>query len=362
VTISTRGDRLVPIALAAGSLLVNITIVAATGIKHGGDTVRYLSSAGAMLEGRAFRGPAGWLYTGYSGLIALSDALGAGDVGVIAVQVAAAALATLALYGLGRELHGIAAGVLAAGAFIIDVDIARWHAYLLTDSLYISLVLLTTFLAHRAVGRGPAAYGLASAVALFAALVRPNGWILIPIAVVYWIARTGIGRIQKVAAAACVLLLSGVAALSIAAVRTGAETWQAYGNTPPQARNPERLPFARELTADNHLAPVRVARRVGEELAHVRSTFSMRHNAAIVAVLAVTYPLAIVGFVRVRTHPAARLIAALIAAHMAVVALTFADRDGRYLLYVFPLIVTLAACGAVSIRRRRDFDLSFRDA
>ena len=48
--------------------------------------------------------------------------------------------------------------------------------------------------------------------------------------------------------------------------------------------------------------------------------------------------------------------------HMLVVALTFADHDGRYLLYILPLIATLAACGVVSLRGERDFGLSFRDA
>jgi len=45
-------------------------------------------------------------------------------------------------------------------------------------------------------------------------------------------------------------------------------------------------------------------------------------------------------------RPLSQLMVAVIAGHFLVVALTISDRDGRYLLYGFPLILLFAACGA----------------
>jgi hypothetical protein len=75
------------------------------------------------------------VYVGYNGLLAIAEAAGIGHVGVVVVQILVAACATMALYDLGRQLGGRLAGVLAASFFIADYDIARWHLYVLTDSL-----------------------------------------------------------------------------------------------------------------------------------------------------------------------------------------------------------------------------------
>ena len=94
------------------------------------------------------------------------------------------------------------------------------------------------------------------------------------------------------------------------------------------------------------------ARRVYMEVIHVRWLYSARHNAAIVAVLAIIYPLALVGAIRLRDRPLVRLMLTVVAAHLLLVALTFYDVDGRYLLFVFPLIGVLAACGASALVER----------
>src|SRR5262245_21949214 len=168
-------NRIAVAWLVAGSVATNLALLAIVGFQRGNDTDRYLEGASDLIAGRSFRGPTGWFYIGYNALVALTHALGSGPSGVIAVQILVAACATAALFDLGRELGGRWAGVLAAGAFIVDYDIARWHFYLLTDSLYISLVPIVAWSAHRAVGRGIGAYVGASLILLTTALIRPNG-------------------------------------------------------------------------------------------------------------------------------------------------------------------------------------------
>jgi 4-amino-4-deoxy-L-arabinose transferase-like glycosyltransferase len=345
-------DRILAGSLAAASGAVNLLLLAVVGLSRGGDTFRYQAAAQDLLARRSFGGPAGWAYAGYNGLLATAEATGVGEVGVVLFQMLVAACATAALYDLGRQLGGRAAGLLAAGFFVVDYDIARWHLYLLTDSLYISLVSIGTWIAHRAVGRGPGAYAAASGVLLFAALVRPNGWILIPIVAIYWIVRSGLRSGVKVASATAVAVIYAGGAMAVAIMQFGGDA-SPSSRVPgaPQRPNPQTLPFARDLTIRDRLNS-RMPIRVLTELAHVKPTFSRRHKVMVVVMLAAVYPLAGVGFVRSRRRPLARLVATVIAGHLMVVAVTFRDPDGRYLLYIFPLFVVFAACGAVALRWR----------
>jgi hypothetical protein len=69
--------------------------------------------------------------------------------------------------------------------------------------------------------------------------------------------------------------------------------------------------------------------------------------------LAVVYPLAIAGAIRTRGQPLSSLMVAVVLGHLAIIAITFMDRDGRYLLYFFPLVVVFAAEAAVAYGRPR---------
>jgi hypothetical protein len=71
----------------------------------------------------------------------------------------------------------------------------------------------------------------------------------------------------------------------------------------------------------------------------------------IVGYLVPLYALAAIGFATRRREPIVRLAAALIALHLALVAVFFADYDGRWLVHLLPLIALLAALGCASIAR-----------
>jgi 4-amino-4-deoxy-L-arabinose transferase-like glycosyltransferase len=331
---------------------VNLALLALLGVHRGADTERYVEGASDLLAGRAFRGPAGWVYVGYNGLLAAADAVGIGHVGVVCVQIAVAACAAMAVYDLGRQVGGRLAGVLAAVFLIVDYDIARWHLYVLTDSLYISLVVIVAWAAHRAVGRGASAYLAASAALLVIALIRPNGWAMIPIVIIYWLVRSPLHRTTRLVAAAAVVIVCGGSAVAFAVVQFGRPTPPTRELVATGRLNRQRLPFARAMTKDR-LNPARMPQRLLTELGHIQPEFSWRHKFFVVAMLAVVYPLAILGFVRSRGQPIAQFMAAIVACHLMVIAVTFSDRDGRYLLYVFPFLVVFAACGAVGAAGRR---------
>lgn len=342
-------DGWTQVCLTVSSLAANLAILAWSGIRHGGDTPRYLESAADLLSGCPFRGESGRLFLGYNSLIAIFTGIGIGEPGVIAFQFGAAALATLAAYHMARQMGGWLAGVMAAGFFVINVDIARFHTFVLTDSPYISLVTVTTWLAHRAVGRGFGGHLATALVGLVTASTRPNGWLLLPIVAIYWIARAAIGARQQYAAAGLVLICAGSAVLMTVPRDTGEATPIDAGSGTERV-DVEAVPAARIPDLAWALHPGGFVARVFEELVHVRPYFSATHNAMILAMIATVYPLAVFGLIRRRAHPLARLMAAVIAGHLMTVGFTFPDVDGRYLLYIFPLIVVFAACGATTLR------------
>jgi hypothetical protein len=99
------------------------------------------------------------------------------------------------------------------------------------------------------------------------------------------------------------------------------------------------------------------------ELAHARPFYSRSHNLAISPFLPPFYLLAALGFVVVRKQRLAWLLAGIIAGHVAVIGLTFADWDGRFLRHFLPLVGVLFARGllhaidphrlrATAVRRR----------
>jgi hypothetical protein len=339
--------------LGLGSVLANLLLVAIIGVTRGGDSFRYVDGAAALLSGQPLQPPGVSQYIGYVVLVAASRAIGAGLVGVVAVQCAAAALATIALYDLGRQVSGRVAGLVAAIAFIVDIDIAQWHAYVLTDSLYISLVVIATWCVHRAATQGGRAYALAILACLVTASIRPNGWLFGPLAGLYWLGRSSLSRWARVGVAvAVVAVLAGVMSVALY------ERYHTVVANPPRGWDNTRA-FADVWLGLFGSAPARENRlalavnRVLSELGHVRATYSARHNAAVVVVLLVIYPLTIAGIVRHRREALTRMMLAVIGGHLLIVALTFADRDGRYLLYVFPLMLVFAASSVTEIASSR---------
>ena len=362
---SVRGDFRVALLLATAFVALNFAILATGGVRVQNDSHVFIRGADNLLSGRPLEGKQS-AYGSYLFLVALSKWAGLGLAGVIATQIGAAGLAGVALYDLGRRLGGTWAGAIAAATLVANPDVARWHAYVYTDSLYISLVVLAAWGIDRAADRRGSWYALASAVVLAAASVRPNGWLLLPLAAGYWILRALPGRWPQRLGIAGVAVAFGLGALLLPVFRDAVqrespdrlwrvgEVVRGYPEgrliMPADPAPEPGWPAAFGYVLQHPFASARLAAtRVLVELAHVRPFYSTWHNIAIVMGLAPLYLLAVLGFLGVHTEPLARLLVAVTGAHLLVVALTFANWDGRFLLHVLPLIGTLAGCGGAQI-------------
>ncbi|HEY6190424.1 MAG TPA: glycosyltransferase family 39 protein [Pyrinomonadaceae bacterium] len=344
-------------------LLTNVAILLTVGIHMGGDSLRYVGGAENLLRGSPLQERQSH-YTGYLLLIAFCRVTGIGLPGVIAIQLLMAGLAAFALYDLGRKLHGESAGLFAAGLFAANPDIARWNAYILTDSLYISFVTLAVWSVYKAFELGRHWYVLAVAVLVAATLIRPNGSVLILVSLLYLSSYLKPGTRSWLVISA-ILLASILGALvvlrfytlqysdnPVIALRYGTTGIGEWGVLMPS----EPGPFAGEWTdligyvARHPLASLRLcATRVAIELVHARPFFSFKHNALLLATLPVIYLLALMGLKLNRNRALTRLIVLTITAHLAVVAATYADWDGRFLLYALPLICLLSSCALASL-------------
>jgi Dolichyl-phosphate-mannose-protein mannosyltransferase len=370
---SVRGSRWLAIGAALVAVLfvvVNVDL-ARRGVRFGGDSGRYTGGAQSLLAGESLDDRQR-LYAGYVALVALADELGVGLDGVVAIQIALIALGALALFDLGRQLAGPWVGLLAAALFVTSPDLTRftgWQAFILTDAPYASALAIAVWAIHRAGVRRGRWYLAGAILVVFAASLRPQGWWLLPAALIYWVVpRMRPGRSRIISAAvvavaflAVVALAPGQAGNTAAASPDKAlrEGLVIYDSSDWRVSMPAEGPSGRQGWGDvayyavrHPIAGLRVAAtRIAVEAAHARPFYTARRNAIIIGYLIPLYALAAIGLATCWREPVVRLAAALIALHLALVAAFFADYDGRWLVHVLPLVGLLAALGCASIAR-----------
>jgi 4-amino-4-deoxy-L-arabinose transferase-like glycosyltransferase len=347
--------------LVAASLLLNGAVVS-RGVHLAHDSAAYVASAQALAEGDVSAGrPGGWFVL--KSAIALSEALTGGFIGLLVFQILVAGLACFAVYDLARRLGGVRAGVFASVLLVADLDVARFHAYVLTDSLYTSLVAISVWAIYWAERRGmPWRYVVAFAVTGVAAALRPNGWLLPVVALGCW--NLAAFRRRPWVVGPLAVLVLGVALAVLAPtirqivnfedpggyVRRGevvADLHAWFVAMPAEPGDGSLLAYILRHPAQTFILAFA---RIAVELAHVRPVYSLTHNVLITLVVLAVYPLAASAFWQFRRERLTQLIAATVVTQLLIVSVTGADWDGRYLLFVFPLILLLAGCGLVKLQ------------
>lgn len=344
--------------------VVNLTLVAINGVRYGGDTGLYLDGAARLLDGRPLvdREPS---YVGYVAVVAAAQALGIGTFGVVLFQVFLASLASAAVFAIGAALAGRIAGIVAAILVSFDVDTNRWHQFILADSVFVSLFVIGMWLTHLAATRGGVQRLVAAlTIAVCAGFVRPEGWFFLPAAVGYVIVTRAVTLRQRLASvgaavgAAAILwaVLSPMHQGNMQAVgpadmlQRGQTIWDFDGwrvDMPPgDAMGGDQAGGAIRYALRHPFSTVQLmAARVAVHFAHVRPFYSTAHNVVIVLWLVPVYAVAVFAIWRLGMAPLPVWIITAIATQTAVVALTHAEWDGRYLAHVLPLIDALVGAG-----------------
>jgi hypothetical protein len=257
------------------------------------------------------------------------------------------------------------AAIAAVVLWITGLDFTRYlglQAYVLTDAPYAAAVVLVLWCLHRALDNGGWWILGTGAALVVAASLRPNGWLLVPVVVGYltatrwrewwgW-ALTAALLVLAVFSAQAVPGAQGVrgdvvdqlAAGQIFPAGMGYDHWQL---TMP-ARSGDQGALA--YVATHPLATARLAlTRVATEASHIRPTYSTQRNVVFGAWAAIVWGLAALGTWSFRRTSFIWLAVSIVVVQMGLVAVTFADADGRWLVHVAGPLCLLAALGVARL-------------
>jgi 4-amino-4-deoxy-L-arabinose transferase-like glycosyltransferase len=353
-------------AVICASLMINFANLANRGVFFGGDSLRYVDGADRVFHHVELVGKQR-SYLGYIIVLVFLRYLHLSSLGVVSVQICLAAVAGLALYELAKHLGGRMAGLLATMLFLFNPDIFRWNLFVLTDALYIDFVILVCWATWKTSGRSLWTKTLALAIVLPASFIRPNGWPLPLIAVSYWIWLQLKHKWAKLAIISTLFISFGYGFVHAQFFVSGIENESllpalvnqviVWGYPHPfEGRPGSKSVDWRKLglhVVRNPVSTMKLAGlRVAAEFGHVRPFYSRLHNVAILLLLPLIYASAVYGFYRLRNEALVLLIIAIVFYHTLIIAAFFADWDGRFLLYFFPLIGVLSASGAVLWRQQ----------
>lgn len=357
------------------------------GIRFSGDSYRYISGGEQLAAGR---GTAGLTrsYIGYIAIVALSIKSGLGLNGVVLAQVLAGLLGLYVLMRIAWHGSGWRLALLCGGIYAGNPEFAFWHCFIMTESLYINAVCVAMFLClwARQHAKTPAlaaasetarpwrqapAFAGVLALLFLMALIRPNGWILPPIALLFWLFSATWPLRVRLLAAVGVCLVFVIIALSGSNFRkrieqegpfsklySGEVAWQEdlwRVAMPDQGQYDATLGGAIQYVVRHPLACGWLAlKRVGVLFLRVRPGYSLAHNALLIAIYLPLLLLAGAGAGMSWKEAASQLAIMIILGHALIVALTFNDNDGRFTLYFTPQLGFLAAVPLLALWRQAE--------
>lgn len=342
------------------------------GPRYVNDSGRYLAYGTRIARQWYFEHDHNLRYVGYPLFISLWLKLGAGWWGIVLGQMAVSGLAARAFYRTLRRLTPHASdwrpAALATAALIGWRDAQQFNVYILTESLFSSLTILSFWALVRA-RRGPAGRWVVFGVlVLLAGIVRPNGFVVAGAA-----GLAGLARLWQIPSRRAFrrALLAGVLLaplwwwvlnkllLTFTLVETYLRGEIIYGYTPwvveptePLVLPPSGLSPVLRLSYFILANPVYFAKLATLKgllfFSYVKSYYSWSHIVLIVAFIYPCYWLALRGLrAGAAWLPARVFLGGVVAVQGLVVMLTVEDWDVRFLLPVLPCVFALAG-GAVA--------------
>ncbi len=347
------------------------------GPRFASDSLRYLQYAQGIATRGEFEPGHNARYVLYPLFQSLWLKLGLGRGGMVAGQVLLSGLATRSLYGATRRLvgGGRGAAALATLAFIAWPDVQPFNWYLLTESLFISLSVLSfgAFVRLRTANT-PTNWAALLALLTLAALARPNGFVLALAALLAGLdalRRQRDRRAWRGALLALVLLapLAWAALNRQLATYTLLETyvrgdviflsptWAVHSAGPLALPPPTLAPATKVLWFAAH-NPAHFGRLlVGKFFAFwsgLKPHYSPAHRLLNVLLLWPAYGLALRGAARRGSwRPGRVFLAAVLGLQTAIILLTVDDWDVRFLAPVLFAVFALAAVEAVQLGQKR---------
>jgi hypothetical protein len=343
--------------------LFNLLLYLKFGVKIGGDSELYIKGADHLLSNTSFENKEG-SYLGYLIVVAFFKFIGLGLKGVVYFQILIASLTSVVIYKISEKIANHLAGILATYYYIFNIDIARWNFFIHTDALYTSFLVFSIAAIWLFSKEKSLLIKISLAfLVLFTIILRPNGWTLLPIISIvalnqWFIFQNNWNKIV-------VMGIIGIIVLSLSIFIKPLQNGIAYESPQyhlmrgtiiwgyedkwalamPQETmdaNGEWMD-AKTYVIKHPIACIKLFfLRILTELAHIRPFYSTFHNCLIAFLVLPLYNFAILGFYRLRNNQLVQIILTTIILHLIVIGLTFANWDGRFLVYILPIIAIVA--------------------
>jgi hypothetical protein len=345
--------------LGTASLLAHYQVL---GVRSGGDTGQYLASARAVAQGQSVEGRRrGFL--GYIYFLHGVFSLGGGLHHVVGINCLISLVAACLMFLAGRASFSTPVGLLAALAFICAPDLQRWNFYALPEGVNNSLLTMVMCLTLLARKERRWLMLLVPALAWFCTLRAESSVLALS---VITLALTGsklgavLGGLVLIVVWLALSPSESAGSFNLArALYRGKIIWN-YSNlpAPPEAvLPPHGAGFIGTILHYTASYPVWMAETALSRLfwfwIHARPFYSLGHN-----LVAVAQSIALVFFSAywlIKHRLANRAVVpplALILIQTGIVALTFADWDGRHFVRIMPPLLLLASAGAWELWNR----------
>ena len=342
-------------------LLINGFLLYSLGIKYAIDTTRFDAEANAWLNG-AFEPSYRLWYAGYIGVLVVCKSIFHSIYPSIVFQYALSFFATLLFYqGLCKLLKNNQAAFYTTLLAICYLPIQQWNTCLLTESIFISLILL--FVWAFSIEKTSHKWFMLILIATLAATVRPNGGILLVSCFILY----GIQSIHQnkifpifftIGIAIALLIVNSYTdtfyqflldSFNKSEVICGYNYWTSPSKTSiPNDSSSGSITKIFDLISSNPIKSMQLfAGRFVALWADLRMYYSLLHNIFIGFYLLIAYVTAIIGFIQYRkVFTELALITLLYCGiNSILVMITYADWDGRFLAPLLPMIFIWSGLG-----------------
>ena len=331
---------------------------------YAGDSLRYLNAATEWLNFGTISGKAA-NYRGYVLFVAgIQYLFGMENVGLLALtyaQTIVLGLSLICLYDIGLRLHSpIAAGITVL-LFAVNYYAIRWIPFILTESLFTALVIISCWICLASIKK-PGWLILVLPLIAMTALTRPNGLIMLPFFIGFLLLRhTGIVRfILLVICTAAVGLLvifmpndlerTASQESLLSQFENGNIIYDVESISMPKLSNSSGstlLDVSRYVLTYPLESSVLISKRLFASWSWYRGSYSFKHQVFLGAVIPVLYILALLGLFKGNANRRLGfyLPLVIIGVQTAVIGVSFANHDHRFMNYIMPLVFVYAGIG-----------------
>ncbi len=342
------------------------------GIQYGYDAYRYLDGAERVINHQKFIEDES-KYTGYIFLIAFVKTAGMDLSFVLIMQLIFALLASLALYDIGKSItKSKAAGLLAAGFYLINPFITQWHLFIHTESFYSSMLTISTWTIYKAVIKNNLKFYIISLIIIsYTALIRPNGLIIFPIFFCFAIIAQKINLKIKIISVASIIITFFLILIYVPVFSNNVKVLETHDlllkGEIIWGHKESQLDMPKETASENNYSklgfmyilkhPITVTKlaihRVAAELLPIyRPWNSTKFIIRFLLWMLPAYILSLIGAVFLRRNIGISIIMSIIISHLFIIACTYSDQEFRFLMYILPLIYLMGVFGLYEVYKK----------